>query len=391
MAPHSELPPIAWLWPAFAAMSAGEATSAIAREFVDLALGLPVSQQGNEPSWASPNRIALELRSVRLRDFAVAPEGRVTLICAPFALHAASIADFAPGHSLVAALLGSGLARVFVTDWRSADADMRFFSIDTYLADLNVLVDELGGSVDLVGLCQGGWMALVYAARFPAKVRKLVLAGAPIDIAAGDSGLSRAAHETSLAVFRELVDLGHGRMLGRHALRFWGPACRETDAIQEALQSPEPRESGSFRKLEARFSDWCASTVDLPGTFYLEVVERLFKENQLTEGRFTALGKTIDLADVQSPIFLLAARDDQVVPPPQVFAAEHLVGTPVHQVRKVIAPCGHLALFMGFDALRNIWPPIARWLALPTSEWFVRKSGGVGPPASLATASRGRP
>jgi pimeloyl-ACP methyl ester carboxylesterase len=51
-------------------------------------------------------------------------------------------------------------------------------------AELNVVVDEIGGMADLVGLCQGGWMALVYAARFPAKVRKLVLAGASIDIAA---------------------------------------------------------------------------------------------------------------------------------------------------------------------------------------------------------------
>jgi pimeloyl-ACP methyl ester carboxylesterase len=54
---------------------------------------------------------------------------------------------------------------------------MRFWSIDDYLCTLNVLVDELGG-VDLVGLCQGGWMALIYAARFLAKVRKLALAGA---------------------------------------------------------------------------------------------------------------------------------------------------------------------------------------------------------------------
>lgn len=379
-----EFPPIAWLWPAFAAVSAGEATSEVAKQFVDLALGSSASEPAPEPSWASPNNIALELRSVRLRDFSLASAGRVTLICAPFALHAASIADFAPGHSLVAALLDSGLARVSVTDWRSASAEMRFFSIDTYLADLNVLVDELGGSVDLVGLCQGGWMALAYAARFPAKVGKLVLAGAPVDIAAADSGLARAARETPLSVFRELVDVGDGRLLGRHALRFWGPAWLEADAIQEVLQSPEPRGSETFRELVARFSDWYECTVDLPGTFYLEVVERLFKDNQLAVGRFVALGKTIDLADVQSPIFLLAGRDDEVAPSPQVFAAEHLVGTPIHQVRKMIAPCTHLGMFMGCDSLSNIWPRIARWLALPTSQeeqaWRPRAQGRLPRP-----------
>ena len=141
-----------------------------------------------------------------------------TLLCAPFALHGAAIADLAPGHSLVAALREAGLARLFVTDWRSAQPDMRDLGIDNYLADLNVLVDHLGGHVDLIGLCQGGWMALLYAARFPAKVGKLVLAGAPIDIAAGISGLSAVAESSPIAVFHELVKIGDGRMLGpQHA------------------------------------------------------------------------------------------------------------------------------------------------------------------------------
>ena len=118
--------------------------------------------------------------------------------CAAFlwpALVAESASEnrFAPGHSLVAALQGAGMRRVFVTDWRSASPDMRFLSIDNYLADLNVLVDELGSWVNLLGLYQDGWMALIYAARFPGKVARLALAGAPIDLAAGKSKLSELA------------------------------------------------------------------------------------------------------------------------------------------------------------------------------------------------------
>ena len=137
--------------------------------------------------WTTSNTVALELASMRLRNFSTGTEGPATLICAPYALHRATIADFAPGHSVVEALCQGGLSRVFVTDWRSAIPETRYFSIDNYLADLNVAVDELGPPVDLIGLCQGGWLALVYAARFPKKVRRLVLVGAPIDIAAAES------------------------------------------------------------------------------------------------------------------------------------------------------------------------------------------------------------
>ena len=49
------------------------------------------------------NRIALELPSMRLREFSADGDGIATLVCAPLALHDATLTDFAPGHSLVAA------------------------------------------------------------------------------------------------------------------------------------------------------------------------------------------------------------------------------------------------------------------------------------------------
>ena len=45
------------------------------------------------------NRIALELPSMRLREFSADGDGIATLVCAPLALHDATLTDFAPGHS----------------------------------------------------------------------------------------------------------------------------------------------------------------------------------------------------------------------------------------------------------------------------------------------------
>jgi poly(3-hydroxyalkanoate) synthetase len=358
----SGLTSLAFLWPALVAESASEFAAAMAKEFVDLAIGPDAGAKGREPQWTTHSEVALELDSVRLRDFSTAAEGVATLVCAPFALHAATITDFAPHHSLVAALQGAGIERVFVTDWRSASPDMRFLSIDNYLADLNVLVDGLGGAVDLVGLCQGGWMALIYAARFPSKVRKLVLAGAPIDLAAGDSELSSLARNTPLVVFKDLVELGGGRILGEHALQFWAPHSPDGQMIAHALQISGASGSAAFERLEARFRDWYAQTLDLPGAYYLQVVEQLFKENRVASGRFMALGRQIKLSDMRCPLFLLAARDDEVVAPGQIFATEKLVGSQPGDIQKATAPGWHLGLFMGRDTLVDIWPGIARWL-----------------------------
>jgi poly(3-hydroxybutyrate) depolymerase len=149
-----QFPYAAFFWPALVAASAAETASSIAAQFMEFSgdAGDPTQ----EPEGATPSKIALELHAVRLRDFTMVKNGVPTLLCTPLALHGAAVADLAAGHSLVAALRGAGIERLFMADWRSASADMRFLGIDEYLADLNVLVDCVGGLVDLIGLCQGG-------------------------------------------------------------------------------------------------------------------------------------------------------------------------------------------------------------------------------------------
>ena len=101
------------------------------------------------------------------------------------------------------------------------------------------------------------------------------------------------------------------------------------------------------------------------GTYFLEVVEKLYKRNEIAAGQFRALGKPTDLATVKAPIFMLAARDDELVTPPQLFAVEQLVATPPEHIRKLTADCRHLGLFMGRRILREIWQDIADWLTKP--------------------------
>jgi poly(3-hydroxybutyrate) depolymerase len=359
----SPFPSIAFLWPALLAASVSDAASAMAGEFAHLAATAEEAEPPVvPPRWASANEIALELPTMRLRDFSAGTTGAPTLVCAPFALHGASVADFAPGHSLVATLRASGRGRLFVTDWRSASPEARFYSIDTYLADLNVAVDAVGEKVDLIGLCQGGWMALAFAARFPNKVRRLVLAGAPVDIAAGPSLLSRLTDSLPMATFREMVQAGEGRVLGRRVLGLWGPVRLGADVIAEILQVPPERLAARAQRLQARFEEWHAFTVDLPGTYYLQVVEWLYKQNRLATGRFVALGRRLDLAALRAPIYLIAARDDELVAPEQVFATARRVGTPPALVRTATVPCRHLGLFMGAAALRTVWPEIVAWM-----------------------------
>ena len=146
--------------------------SAVSRGFdrlADIIPGAAVQGTSLVPS-ALPvfGRVRLDLATMLLleeRELAV-PRTATALIVAPFAVHEASIADFAEGHSLAQALAEGGAGPLALTYWKSATADMRDYGIDAYLGDLNIAIDDLGGRVSLVGLCQGGWLAAAYAARF---------------------------------------------------------------------------------------------------------------------------------------------------------------------------------------------------------------------------------
>lgn len=314
-----------------------------------------------KPQWTTANRVRLDLTTMELRDFSSADEGVATLLCAPLSLHGAMLADLAAGHSVVQALARQGCGRLFVTDWRSATPDMRLLTIDSYLAEINVAVDEIGPPVDLVGLCQGGVMALIYAARFPAKVRRLVLAGSPIDVAAAPSALSLSARNLPSGVFDEITRLGDGRVLGSRLIKLWSPALSSEETL-EALQV-DTHDGTDCAALCQRFRTWFDWTLDLPGPYYLQTVQWLFKENRLAEGQLHALGSVIDLAAVRHPLFLLAARDDDVVAPGQLMAARRRVGTSAAGIESMLLPGGHLALFLGARSLAEGWSAVGRWLA----------------------------
>ena len=316
------------------------------------------------PRLATTNRVMLDLHTMFFRDYsAPTAKGLPTVVDTPYAGHTAMIADFQQGQSLIETLLANGLDRVFLTDWKPAIQEMKDFGIDEYLAEINVVVDDVGGRVNLIGLCQGGWMSAMYAARFPHKVATLVLAGAPIDTDAGDGPVKHMAHEYPISFYEGLVAMGDGLMLGKIMLQGWKGMHPMQHYIQEHIDLCEHIDDPVYLRKEEAFESWYENPIDLPGRFYLQTIVQLFKENRLAKGTFVALGRHLDLKNITCPVYLLAGAFDDITTPEQVMDAEKYLGTPKSMIEKEIIPGGHVGLFTGSQSLRNTWPDIARWIA----------------------------
>jgi len=315
------------------------------------------------PALATANRAMLDLRTMVFRDYSRGSEAGIpTIVDTPYAGHSAMIADYHKGQSLIETLLANGVARVFLTDWKSATEDMKDLEIDDYLAALNVCVDDLGGRVNLVGLCQGGWLSTMYAARFPGKVASLVLAGAPIDTDAGDGPIKRMAHDTPTSFYEELVTLGGGLMRGATMLQGWKGMHPQQHYFEEHVDLYEHIDDPAYVAKKETFASWYENPIDLPGRFYLQAIVQLFKENRLAKGTFVGLGVPLDLKSITCPVYLLAGEADDITTKEQVFGAEGLLGTEKDRITKALVPGGHIGLFMGSRTLKTAWPEITRWI-----------------------------
>jgi poly(3-hydroxybutyrate) depolymerase len=357
-------PALPFLWPAMAVGALVEEGAALAARNMKFLDEEQKIDHGPRPVLATPSRPLLDLRTLVLRGYGPAEAtGIATLVDAPYAGHSAVIADYADGQSLIQTLLANGLDRVALTDWKSATPDMKDLEVDQYLAELNVCVDALGGRVNLVGLCQGGWMSAMYAARFPSKVASLVLAGAPIDADAGDGPVKTMAHHYPMSFYQELVAQGGGLMLGRMMLAGWKGMHPDQQYVRKYIDLYEHIDDPAYLKKTERFEHWYENPLDLPGRWYLQVIKSIFKDNLLAKGEFVALGQRLDLKTIACPVYLLAGDRDDITPREQVMAGERLFGTPAAQIVKQITPGGHIGLFMGASTLRTVWPGIARWIA----------------------------
>lgn len=356
---------VPWFWPMAAAIEMEDEGLALFERNLEAVSAAVEIDNPPPPAWASPNEIALDLPTMRLRDFSRSRDagGVPVLVDAPYAGHSSTIADYQPGQSLVETLLDGGLSRVLVTEWKTATPEMRDFDIDRYLAELNVAVDDLGGRVNLVGLCQGGWMSAMFAARFPDKVSSLVLAGSPIDTDAGDGPIKRMAHSLPLRFYKRMVELGNGRMLGKFMLAGWKNMHPGKQYLGKYLDLYEHVEDKRYLQRTEAFESWYENPIDLPGRFYLQAIDLLFQRNLFAKGEFVGLGHKLSLKTIACPLYLLAGEGDDITTHEQVFAAEGLVSTPPERIVKTMVPGGHIGLFMGSRTLKDTWPGIAAWIA----------------------------
>jgi polyhydroxyalkanoate synthase len=298
-----------------------------------------------------------------------------------------------------------------MVSWRNMPVEMGKASWDEYLeqgiiAALTTAKDICGvPQVNALGFCVGGTLLASALAALRAKgedpVASLTLLATMLDFS--DTGDLSVFIDEAYVQKRE-QDFAEGGVLPGRELALTFASLRANDLIWNYVvnnylkgKSPPP-----FDLLY-----WNSDSTNLPGTMYSYYIRNMYLENNLrTPGRLKMLGVTVDLGRLDMPAFVLATREDHIVPWKTAYASARLLKGPLEFI---LGASGHIAGVVNPAAknrrsysrgARRLLKNPDKWLEKTTehpgswwSHWsgWLARHGGARVPAPPASGSPAHP
>jgi len=329
------------------------------------------------------------------------------LVIIPPCINKYYVLDLQPENSLVRYAVEQGNT-VFMVSWRNVLPEQGHFTWEDYLRDgLIAAIDAARAvcrveKVNALGFCVGGTMLgaalAVLAARGEDKVESATFFASMLDFCdTGDIGLF--VDEPSLAAYEARI--GNGGIFPGQQLAYLFSALRANDLVWSYVVNNYLK-GGSPDAFDILF--WNADSTNLPGPWYCYYVRNTYLENNLrTPGKLSMLGVPVDLGRVRLPAYVLATREDHIVPWKTAYRTTQLLGG---EMRFVLGASGHIAGVINPPSQnkRSYWSGDAfpgepeAWLALAAekrgswwpdwSAWLSRFGGGERKaPARLGNAT----
>jgi len=280
----------------------------------------------------APGRVVYENRLIQLVQYApsTAQVGKRPLVMVPPCINKFYILDLQPENSFVRYAVDAGHT-VFMVSWRNVGPELGALTWDDYIEQgvLQALrvAREVAASdrVNALGFCVGGTLLgaalAVLAGKGEELVESVTYLTTMLDFSeTGQIGLF--VDESSLAA-RE-ASIGGGGLFPGSDLAFMFSSLRANDLVWPYVVNNYLM-GGSPAAFDLLY--WNADSTNLPGPMYCYYVRNTYLENKLrVPGALTNCGVALDLGQVDRPSFILATREDHIVPWRSAYRSVGLLG-----------------------------------------------------------------
>jgi polyhydroxyalkanoate synthase len=260
------------------------------------------------------------------------------------------ILDLSPHNSMVRYLVEQGHT-VYMLSWRNPDAQDHDLTMDDYLRlgvmDALHCVGGFSGTqhgVHAMGYCLGGTLLAIAASlgrrggmstytHMPT-IKTLTLLAAQTDFSEpGELGLFI---DESQVGFLDNITRAKGYLSGdQMAGSFQFMHSRDlvwTRRMREYLMGEREQQNDLMA--------WNADTTRMPARMHHEYLTSLYLHNALATSTYRVEGRTVSLADIHMPVFMVGTQRDHISPWPSVYKLHHLCGA---EITFVLTSGGHNA------------------------------------------------
>ena len=270
--------------------------------------------------------------------------------------------DLQPDRSYIKNLLDGG-CDVYLIDWGFPTKADRFISMEDYVNTyINNCVDVIRKKhgiqkINIMSICQGGTLSLIYTALHQEKVKNLVTLVTPVDFSTNDGLLFRWSKDMD---FDKLVESNDGLIPGdflNQGFEMLKPMMKFQKQQSMMSMMDDKDKLLNFLRMEKWINESPAQT----GECFRQFMKDCYQGNKLIKGELEIGGKKVDLKNITCPIMNIYATDDHLVPPTATIPLNDNVGSKDKELYSFKG--GHIGVFVGSKSQKELAPAVLNWLA----------------------------
>lgn len=289
------------------------------------------------------------------------PTAKVPMLISYALVNRPYMIDLQDNRSLVKGLLERG-EDIYVLDWGYPDRSDRYLDLEDYVQRF------IGGAVDylrkahaqeavnLLGICQGGVLALCYSALNPEKVRNLITMVTPVDFQTPDNMLSNWTRGLDVDLFVDTLgnipaDLMNFSYLMLKPFRL---------NLQKYVGMVDILDDAKAMEDFLRMEKWIFDSPDQAGEAFRQFIKQFYQQNGFINGGVRIGDEQVDLGFVDMPVLNIYAEQDHLVPPDASRALKKLVGS--EDYTELSFRGGHIGIYVSSRAQKEVPDTIHNWL-----------------------------